>query len=172
VVFGIVIASNSEPLFHLFGFLVCLGSTAARALKSVVQGLLLTSEAEKLHSMNLLLYMAPIAALLLLPVTLFVEGNVAVITIEKAKENPLIIFLLLGNMTMAYLVNLTNFLVTKHTSALTLQVLGNAKAAVAAVISVLIFKNPVTVMGMTGFVITIIGVILYSEAKKRFKAPH
>ncbi|GLJ44974.1 hypothetical protein SUGI_0946700 [Cryptomeria japonica] len=135
VVFGIVIASNSEPLFHLFGFLVCLGSTAARALKSVVQGLLLTSEAEKLHSMNLLMYMAPIAALLLLPVTLFVE-------------------------------------VTKHTSPLTLQVLGNAKAAVAAVISVLIFKNPVTVMGMTGFVITIMGVVLYSEAKKRFKAPH
>jgi len=172
VVFGIVIASNSEPLFHLFGFLVCLGSTAARALKSVVQGLLLTSEAEKLHSMNLLMYMAPIAALLLLPVTLFVEGNVLAITIEKARENTFIIFLLLGNMTMAYLVNLTNFLVTKHTSALTLQVLGNAKAAVAAVISVLIFKNPVTVMGMTGFVITIIGVILYSEAKKRFKAPH
>eukprot|EP01018_Ginkgo_biloba_P016887 Gb_35646 [translate_table: standard] len=172
VVFGIVIASNSEPLFHLFGFLVCLGSTAARALKSVVQGLLLTSEAEKLHSMNLLMYMAPIAALLLLPVTLFVEGNVAAMTIVKARENPVIIFLLLGNMTVAYLVNLTNFLVTKHTSALTLQVLGNAKAAVAAVISVLIFKNPVTVMGMTGFVITIMGVILYSEAKKRFKAPH
>jgi len=118
------------------------------------------------------MYMAPIAALLLLPVTLFVEGNVLAITIEKARENTFIIFLLLGNMTMAYLVNLTNFLVTKHTSALTLQVLGNAKAAVAAVISVLIFKNPVTVMGMTGFVITIIGVILYSEAKKRFKAPH
>jgi len=37
-------------LFHLFGFLVCAGSTAGRALKSVVQGILLTSEAEKLHS--------------------------------------------------------------------------------------------------------------------------
>ncbi|KAL6979666.1 hypothetical protein U1Q18_021322 [Sarracenia purpurea var. burkii] len=34
VVFGIVLASNSEPLFHLFGFLVCVGSTAGRALKS------------------------------------------------------------------------------------------------------------------------------------------
>jgi|UniRef100_A0A2K2C5G4 drug/metabolite transporter (DMT)-like permease len=50
VVFGIVLASNSEHLFHLFGFLVCAGSTAGRALKSVVQGILLTSEAEKLHS--------------------------------------------------------------------------------------------------------------------------
>ncbi|GLJ13109.1 hypothetical protein SUGI_0205350 [Cryptomeria japonica] len=75
-------------------------------------------------------------------------------------------------MMMAYLVNLTNFLVTNHTSLLTLQVLRNAKATIATVISFLIFKNLVTVMGMKGFVITIMGVILYSEAKKIFKAPH
>lgn len=169
VVFGIVVASNSEPLFHLFGFLVCIGSTAGRAMKSVVQGILLTSEAEKLHSMNLLLYMAPMAALILLPITLYKEGNVAAITLEKARDDKFIIFLLLGNATVAYMVNLTNFLVTKHTSALTLQVLGNAKAAVAAVVSVLIFRNPVTVMGMTGFAVTLMGVVLYSEAKKRSK---
>ncbi|KAK9103522.1 hypothetical protein Sjap_020776 [Stephania japonica] len=174
VVFGIVLASNSEPLFHLFGFLVCVGSTAGRALKSVVQGILLSNEAEKLHSMNLLLYMAPMAALILLPVTLYIEGNVLGVTLEKAKEDLYIVFLLVGNATVAYLVNLTNFLVTKHTSALTLQVLGNAKAAVAAVVSVLIFRNPVTIMGMTGFAVTIMGVVAYSEAKKRSRgaAPH
>lgn len=169
VVFGIVLASNSEPLFHFFGFLVCVGSTAGRALKSVVQGILLTSEAEKLHSMNLLLYMAPMAAMILLPFSLYIEGNVAAITFEKARGNSFIVFLLLGNATVAYLVNLTNFLVTKHTSALTLQVLGNAKAAVAAVVSVLIFRNPVTAMGMAGFAVTIMGVVLYSEARKRSK---
>ncbi|KAH7438029.1 hypothetical protein KP509_05G101800 [Ceratopteris richardii] len=172
VVLGIVVASRSEPLFHLLGFLVCLGSTAGRALKSVVQGILLTSEAEKLHSMNLLLYMAPLSALLLLPFTIMWEGNVFAITAENAKDDSSILLLLFANVTVAYLVNLTNFLVTKHTSALTLQVLGNAKAAVAAVVSVLIFRNPVTIMGMTGFVITIIGVVLYSEAKKRFKVVH
>ncbi|KAL1069244.1 hypothetical protein V6Z11_D12G253400 [Gossypium hirsutum] len=169
VVFGIVLASNSEPLFNLFGFLVCIGSTAGRALKSVVQGILLTSEAEKLHSMNLLLYMAPMAAMILLPFTLYIEGNVARITLEKARSDSFIVFLLLGNATVAYLVNLANFLVTKHTSALTLQVLGNAKAALAAFVSVMIFRNPVTVMGMTGFAVTVMGVVLYSEAKKRSK---
>ncbi|KAK4260495.1 hypothetical protein QN277_003597 [Acacia crassicarpa] len=169
VVFGIVVASNSEPLFHLFGFLICVCSTSGRALKSVVQGILLTSESEKLHSMNLLLYMAPMAALILLPFTLYIEGNVAAITVEKARGDPFIIFLLIGNATVAYLVNLTNFMVTKHTSALTLQVLGNAKASVAAVVSILIFKNPVTVLGMMGFAITIMGVVLYSEAKERSK---
>ncbi|KAH7373702.1 hypothetical protein KP509_17G069700 [Ceratopteris richardii] len=172
VVLGIVVASRSEPLFHLLGFLVCLGSTAGRALKSVVQGIILTSESEKLHSMNLLLYMAPLSGLLLLPFTLMWEGNVLAITAVKARDDPSILLLLFANVTVAYLVNLTNFLVTKHTSALTLQVLGNAKAAVAAVVSVLIFRNPVTVMGMTGFIITIIGVVLYSEAKKRFKSVH
>ncbi|KAK4728614.1 hypothetical protein R3W88_021602 [Solanum pinnatisectum] len=145
------------------------GSTAGRALKSVVQGLLLSSDAEKLHSMNLLLYMAPMAAMILLPFTLYIEGNVAAVTVEKAKGDGFMVFLLIGNATVAYLVNLTNFLVTKHTSALTLQVLGNAKAAVAAVVSVLIFRNPVNIMGITGFAVTVMGVVLYSEAKKRSK---
>uniref|UniRef100_M4DJU1 Sugar phosphate transporter domain-containing protein n=1 Tax=Brassica campestris TaxID=3711 RepID=M4DJU1_BRACM len=169
VVSGIVLASNSEPSFHLFGFLICVASTAGRALKSVVQGIILTSESEKLHSMNLLLYMAPMAACILLPFTLYIEGNVLRILIEKARTDPLIIFLLAGNATVAYLVNLTNFLVTKHTSALTLQVLGNGKAAVAAGVSGLIFRNPVTVMGVAGFGVTIMGVVLYSEARKRSK---
>ena len=51
----------------------------------------------------------------------------------------------------------------------TYQVLGNAKGAVAVVISILIFKNPVSVTGMLGYLLTVFGVILYSEAKKRTK---
>jgi len=47
-------------------------------------------------------------------------------------------------------------------------VLGNAKGAVAVVISILIFQNPVSMIEMLGYVLTIIGVILYSETKKRY----
>ncbi|KHN04324.1 Putative sugar phosphate/phosphate translocator [Glycine soja] len=174
VSFNQAIGATTPFFTAIFAFLItCKKETGEVYLAllpvSVVQGILLTSEAEKLHSMNLLLYMAPLAAMILLPFTLYIEGNVLALTIEKAKGDPFIVFLLLGNATVAYLVNLTNFLVTKHTSALTLQVLGNAKAAVAAVVSVLIFRNPVTVMGMAGFGITIMGVVLYSEAKKRSK---
>ncbi|CAL5335056.1 hypothetical protein ACSBR2_003238 [Camellia fascicularis] len=169
VVTGVVIASGGEPSFHLFGFIMCLGATAARALKSVVQGILLSAEGEKLNSMNLLLYMAPIAVLFLLPATLFMEENVVGITIALARNDIKIIWYLLFNSALAYFVNLTNFLVTKHTSALTLQVLGNAKGAVAVVVSILIFKNPVSATGMLGYMLTVIGVILYSEAKKRSK---
>lgn len=72
--------------------------------------------------MNLLLYMAPIAVVFLLPATLFMEENVVGITLALAREDNRIVWLLLFNSSLAYFVNLTNFLVTKHTSALTLQV--------------------------------------------------
>ncbi|KAK4784112.1 hypothetical protein SAY86_018480 [Trapa natans] len=169
VVAGVVIASGGEPSFHLFGFIICVAATAARALKSVLQGILLSSDGEKLNSMNLLLYMAPIAVVFLLPATLIMEENMVGITLALAREDFRIIWYLLFNSALAYFVNLTNFLVTKHTSALTLQVLGNAKGAVAVVVSILIFRNPVSVTGMLGYALTVSGVVLYSEAKKRSK---
>jgi len=46
--------------------------------------------------------------------------------------------------------------------------LGNAKGAVAVVVSILIFKNPISMMGMLGYALTVTGVILYSETKKRY----
>ncbi|CAN6443527.1 unnamed protein product [Victoria cruziana] len=44
VVAGVIIASGGEPSFHLFGFIMCISATAARAFKSVLQSILLTSE--------------------------------------------------------------------------------------------------------------------------------
>ena len=77
---------------------------------------------EKLNSMNLLLYMAPIAIVFLLPATLLMEDNVFEITVDLSRRDSKIVWYLLFNSSIAYFVNLTNFLVTKHTSALTLQV--------------------------------------------------
>ncbi|GJR20681.1 probable sugar phosphate/phosphate translocator [Tanacetum coccineum] len=149
VVTGVVIASGGEPSFNLFGFIMCVGATAARALKTVVQGILLSSEGEKLNSMNLLLYMAPIAVVLLLPATIYMEKNVVGVTIALARQDFGIVWLLIFNSSLAYFV------------------LGNAKGAVAVVVSILIFRNPVSVTGMAGYTLTVIGVILYGEVKKR-----
>ncbi|CAI5965447.1 unnamed protein product [Closterium sp. NIES-64] len=129
VVLGVVIATGSEPSFHLFGFIICVSATAARALKSVLQGLLLQSDGHQLNSMNLLFYMAPIAVLLLLPATLIIEPTVLAVAASKAGEDWRIVPLLLVNSSTAFFVNLTNFLVTRYTSALTLQVLSLSPGA-------------------------------------------
>ncbi|KAJ4969669.1 hypothetical protein NE237_002768 [Protea cynaroides] len=169
VVSGVIIASGGEPSFHLFGFIMCLSATAARAFKSVLQGILLSSEGEELNSMNLLLYMSPIAVLFLLPITVMMEPNVLDVLLSLGRKHWSMWLLLLVNSVMAYSANLTNFLVTKHTSALTLQVLGNAKGAVAVVISILLFRNPVTFVGIAGYSLTVIGVAIYGETKRRSK---
>ncbi|GLT63141.1 hypothetical protein SLA2020_357240 [Shorea laevis] len=169
VVAGVVIASGGEPGFHWFGFIMCISATAARAFKSVLQGILLSSEGEKLNSMNLMLYMSPIAVIVLMPATLMMEHNVLEETLSLGRKHRYMWLLLFVNSTMAYSANLLNFLVTKHTSALTLQVLGNAKGAVAVVISILLFKNPVTFIGIAGYTMTVFGVVAYGETKRIFR---
>ncbi|KAM7524492.1 hypothetical protein LguiA_014394 [Lonicera macranthoides] len=143
VVAGVVIASGGEPSFHLFGFIMCISATAARAFKSVLQGILLSSEGEKLNSMNLLLYMSPIAVLVLLPAALVMEPDVLDVTLTLGSEHRFMWLLLV--------------------------VLGNAKGAVAVVISILLFRNPVTVVGIAGYSMTVMGVVAYGETKRRYK---
>ncbi len=47
------------------------------------------------------------------------------------------------------------------------QVLGNCKGVFAAIVSVALYKNPVTLEGWGGYAITIIGTVLYSEVRMR-----
>ncbi|CAL5420790.1 unnamed protein product [Camellia sinensis] len=124
---------------------------------------------EKLNSMNLLLYMSPIAVLVLLPATLQWSPDVLDVTISLGMKHKFMWLLLSINSVAAYLAYLSNFLVTKHTSALTLQVLGNAKGAVAVVISILLFQNLVTLMGIGGYTITVMRVVAYGESRRRHK---
>lgn len=72
--------------------------------------------------MNLLMYMGPVAVAILLPAALWMEADVVAITIALARDDVSIVWYLVFNSALAYFVNLTNFLVTKHTSPLTLQV--------------------------------------------------
>lgn len=169
VVVGIIIASGFEPSFHLVGFIACLAGTCARAMKSVLQSALLSNPDEKLDSMNLLRYMAPVSCMVLLPMTIIMEDTPFYHAIRIASDYPSFYGALILNCLLAFFVNLTNFLVTKYTSALTLQVLGNMKGVVAVFISIALFKNPVSVIALAGYGITICGVVAYSEAKKSAK---
>jgi drug/metabolite transporter (DMT)-like permease len=56
-----------------------------------------------------------------------------------------------------------NFLVTYYTSAVTLSVLGNVKVVLSIFISVLVFQNELTGMGVLGCAITLAGVYMYQQ---------
>lgn len=67
---------------------------------------------------------------------------------------------------VAFFLNLMNFLVTKYTSAVTLQVLGNIKVVISIGISLLIFGNELSVWSSAGCIITLAGVVAYNRAPK------
>ena len=115
--------------------------------------------------MNLLRYMAPIALIVLLPAAILLEPDV-LLHFSQNRTNLFFVEFLVMNAALAYFVNLLNFLVTKHTSALTLQVLGNGKGVAAVVISIIVFQNPVTFASIIGYLITVSGVMLYMLAKR------
>lgn len=50
-----------------------------------------------------------------------------------------------------------------------LQVLGCAKGVLATAVSVLIFQNPVTVLGIGGYAMTVAGVFAYGYFKMKGK---
>lgn len=75
VIVGIIIASGAEPMFNMAGFLAALTATAGRALKSVLQGIMLSDSSERMDSLSLLLYMAPVATISLVPITLYFEPD-------------------------------------------------------------------------------------------------
>ena len=75
-----------------------------------------------MDSMNLLRLMAPIAALMLVPAIALLEPGVLGVAFKLLYTKPAFGMLLLANSSLAYIVNYTNFKLTKCTSALTLQV--------------------------------------------------
>jgi drug/metabolite transporter (DMT)-like permease len=167
VVVGIVIASGYEPMFNSYGFAACATATFLRALKSVLQGFLLANEKEKLDAFSLLLFMSPIAlAILGLACSVMEPNAFEVMSSQSTKVVSFKVALFL-NCTLAFVVNLSNFMVTKCTSPLTLQVLGNAKSVLAVFISVMLFRNPISGIGMMGYCISVVGVYFYSDAKNR-----
>lgn len=85
IVGGVVLASRVEPLFHALGFTACLLATAMRALKSVVQAILMTDPSEKLDPMSLLLYMSLMSLVMLLPATIVMEPQVTALDCTRNK---------------------------------------------------------------------------------------
>ena len=70
--------------------------------------------------------------------------------------------ILLVNGLMAFLLNFSNFMFTRLTSALTVTVSGSLKNVLTIIISILIFHTPISLLNGSGIVITIFGAISYN----------
>jgi len=172
---GLIVCGVKEVHFHVLGLSCATLATILRAVKSIIQGQLLTPE-EKLDAVTLLYYMAPWAALFLFLMGLCVEGFKPILLLyygfeqdERAAANVLSL-LILGGLN-ACLLNITNFQVTADTSAVMLNVLGNVKNCIGIGVSVLIFGNPLLAEQAVGVAVCLVGVWFFQKYGSTLKEP-
>lgn len=75
------------------------------------------------------------------------------------------LFFVVFTASVAFGLNWANFLAVKYTSALTMSVSANTKQVLVIVFGVVLFRNPVNAINMTGCVIAIVGMSWYSYVK-------
>ena len=185
VILGGMVTAGAEPTFHAKGLALVLASMVARATKSCLQELLLSSaesegggikdgvvqQSEKLDSLNSLRWMSLMSVCTLLPASVEFEGVCAIkAALRSAYEENDLAWALCANCAGAFLVNISQFLVTQHVGALSMQVLGNVKTIVTVVFSLVIFKNVVGLRSMLGYALTLIGCFVYLREKRRREA--
>ena len=166
---GVMMCSAGEINFHWLGFLAVVAATLLRGVKSIIQGRLLTNPEDKFDSLTLLYHMAGCSVLPLgIYVALFEHRFLFdPMLMPWRSERALLRWALVWlSGFVAFFLNLCNFIVTKKTSAVTLQVLGNVKVVLAIGISLLIFRNPVSGWSLSGCAITLAGVAAYNRAPK------
>lgn len=158
----------SQKNFHAIGFALVLLATVTRALKSIMQGLLLGAPDERLDPVELLFHMSQRSAAALFVYALLAERGAA--HDDRLRNGRLWGFVVASSL-VAFFLNVAQFLVTRATSAVTLQVLGNVKVVLLIGVSVAIFGNEVSMQGAVGCALCLIGVALYNYALRAQPAP-
>lgn len=162
---GVMLCTAGELNFNIIGFVTVVASTLLRGVKSIVQARLLTSPEERLDPLTLLYHMSRSSVVPLgLYAALFEYPCLYDPLLRDRGAIRLWVLVLLSGL-VAFFLNICNFLVTKCTSAVALQVLGNVKVVISIVVSLFIFGNEVSTSSILGCAITLVGVAVYNRAK-------
>lgn len=165
IVGGIVLTSVTELSFNMAGFLAAFFGCVVTSTKTILAESLL--HGYNFDSINTVYYMAPYATMILALPALLLEGW-GVVTWFNTQPSlfvPVLIIFLSG--VSAFCLNFSIFYVIHATTAVTFNVAGNMKVAVAIVISWLIFKNPISFSNAIGCSVTLIGCTFYGYVRHR-----
>ncbi|XP_019177202.1 PREDICTED: UDP-galactose transporter 1-like [Ipomoea nil] len=166
IVGGILLASITELSFNIFGFCAALVGCLATSTKTILAESLL--HGYKFDSINTVFYMSPFATMILGLPALVVEGY-GVIEWFNLNTHPFVLSscgIIVGSGVLAFCLNFSIFYVIHSTTAVTFNVAGNLKVAVAVGCSWLIFRNPISAFNAVGCVVTLIGCTFYGYVRQ------
>ncbi|GAB2271463.1 UDP-galactose transporter 1 [Dionaea muscipula] len=159
IVGGILLTSVTELSFNMFGFSAALLGCLATSTKTILAESLL--HGYKFDSINTVYYMAPFATMILAVPALLLEGPGVAVWLQTHPSVFSSLVIIFSSGVMAFCLNFSIFYVIHSTTAVTFNVAGNLKVAVAVLISWLIFRNPISALNAVGCAVTLGGCTFY-----------
>jgi solute carrier family 35 protein E1 len=174
IVLGVALASCSELTFSWFGFITAMVSNFFYQLRIVVSKPLLATSADgsKISGGNLYRVLTVIAAIFLVPISLYLEGNAIMpawrlAATSTSATNALLLDIIMSGFSF-YMYNEVSFWVLDLVHPVTHAVGNTLKRVVLIVAATIIFRAPVTLEGAAGSLIAVVGSFLYALASQRY----
>lgn len=157
---GVIIASVTDVELNWLGTFYAVTGVLTTSYYQIWVG---TRQKElQVNSMQLLSYQAPLSCLMILPIVFVMEDMPALRSYEWTAS---VVYLVLITGALAFLVNVSIFLIIGRTSPVTYNVVGHFKTCCVLVLGFLIFSYPLDVKNISGIIITLAGVFAYTKYK-------
>lgn len=174
---GVALASSSELSFTMFGFLTAMASNfcfVARNVLATKYGAVGDMGEDKVtRKTNQLAVLTAVATLVLLPIALVLPGGLMsapaawTLALKKTSQSNLT-YLMVASGVHFFMYQLSSFWVLSCVPPITHSVLNTLKRVVIIIVSILVFRTPVTPQSAAGTAIAIGGVLLYSLTKAHY----
>ncbi|KAI8906359.1 triose-phosphate transporter family-domain-containing protein [Gorgonomyces haynaldii] len=159
---GVVVAGLTDVQFNWFGCFLALAGVLAASLYQIWIG---TKQKDLgVNSFQLLLYQAPLSGFMLLAVFPFLDDMELFLAYDLSIS---CITHIAISCLLAFLVNLSTFLIIGRTSPITYNVVGHSKLCLVILMGFIVFQYPVHLNNVAGVVITLLGVVWYTHVKLR-----
>jgi len=177
IVGGVVASSSAEAGFSMASFVLAMTSNVASALRGAT-----SKDVQRdlgLAGVNLYAAIAIVSAVLLLPVSLLLEGRDLIPALESAptllEEQGILLFGTWRVGFTSYLTvcalfyhfyNQTSYLALADLTPLSHSIANTLKRVVIIVASLVVFRNPITTQGAVSAAVAVGGTLLYSLAQQ------
>ncbi|XP_043722482.1 UDP-galactose transporter 1-like [Telopea speciosissima] len=165
IVGGILLTSVTELSFNIFGFCAALFGCLATSTKTILAESLL--HGYKFDSINTVYYMAPFATMILALPALLLEGAGVMNWLSTNESVGSSLVIIVSSGVMAFFLNFSIFYVIHSTTAVTFNVAGNLKVAVAVLASWSVFHNPIPALNAMGCAVTLVGCTFYGYVRHK-----
>lgn len=164
IIVGYLMGCDGEVRFSVVGVIFGVLSSVFVALNSIYVKKILPVVEE--NSEKLMMY-NNLNAVIILPIFIFLFTDEAAEISLHQKAFMTMVFWVITIIAglFGFLINFASYIQIKYTSPLSHNVSGTAKAAAQTVIALMVFRNPVTLQGIVGIIVVILGSFAYSRMR-------